>query len=296
LHCHGLSGDGNGPTAPFLFPRPRDYRLGKFKFTSANGNKPTRADLKKTIENGLIHTSMPSFRGLMRDDEIEQVVDYVIFLSARGESELALINTASIAEEEEAATIFADAAAAETIQVVLDGWNEADSQVLDPPSPRVASTHESVIRGRTLFLGQTTHKLECAGCHGSRARGDGPSWIDPATFNEVVFGGSADPRRFERLRQIAEKAQKKWNDDWGDPLRPADLNRGIYKGGRRPIDIYWRIAKGITGTPMPGHASALKPEEIWDIVNFVLALPYEPELLEGIPSAPAAPAHVAASH
>ena len=34
LHCHGVSGAGDGPTAPFLYPIPRDYRKGIFKFTS----------------------------------------------------------------------------------------------------------------------------------------------------------------------------------------------------------------------------------------------------------------------
>ena len=37
---------------------------------------------------------------------------------------------------------------------------------------------------------------------------------------------------------------------------PNNLNRGIYKGGRRPIDIYWRIAKGINGAKMPAHYPA----------------------------------------
>src|SRR5207245_3942450 len=35
LHCHGLTGDGRGPTAPWVNPHPRDYRQGAFKFTSA---------------------------------------------------------------------------------------------------------------------------------------------------------------------------------------------------------------------------------------------------------------------
>ena len=33
-HCHGITGDGAGPTAAFLNPYPRDYRAGKFKFRS----------------------------------------------------------------------------------------------------------------------------------------------------------------------------------------------------------------------------------------------------------------------
>ena len=43
LHCHGVSGAGDGPTAPFLYPIPRDYRRGLFKFTSTpNGARPVR--------------------------------------------------------------------------------------------------------------------------------------------------------------------------------------------------------------------------------------------------------------
>ena len=75
-------------------------------------------------------------------------------------------------------------------------------------------------------------------------------------------------------------------------MRPANLNRGIYKGGRRPIDLYWRIAKGINGAKMPAHYPTIEPERIWDLVNFVLELPYEPKLLEGatLPAAPPASA------
>src|SRR5690606_32397769 len=34
VHCHGISGDGRGPTALFLNPYPRDYRQGVYKFKS----------------------------------------------------------------------------------------------------------------------------------------------------------------------------------------------------------------------------------------------------------------------
>ena len=33
-HCHGTTGDGDGPTAALLNPYPRDYRRGLFKFKS----------------------------------------------------------------------------------------------------------------------------------------------------------------------------------------------------------------------------------------------------------------------
>ena len=48
-HCHGISGDGQGPTAAILNPYPRDYRPGVFKFKStytaaaADGRRPDNA-------------------------------------------------------------------------------------------------------------------------------------------------------------------------------------------------------------------------------------------------------------
>jgi mono/diheme cytochrome c family protein len=296
LHCHGVSGAGDGPTAPFLYPTPRDYRKGIFKFTSTpSGARPHRDDLRRTITHGLHGTSMPAFHSLMTPSEIEQVIDYVVFLSIRGETELALIEAAAVADEKDP-----DALSEETVNEeasnVFNKWKVAQTQVFNPPSPRTASSHDSIVRGRDLFLGRTAEKLECSGCHGALAEGNGPSFVSQDVFNEVVFGGNPS-ERLDRLRAIlkampkeqAEKLEDLWKkkaDDWGNPLRPANLNRAVYKGGRRPIDIYWRIFKGINGAQMPGHGS-LNDKQVWDLVNFVLALPYEPRLLKDAPTAPA---------
>lgn len=290
LHCHGVSGAGDGPTAPFLYPRPRDYRMGKFKFTSTpTGAKPTREDLRKTIRYGLHGTSMPAFEPLMTDVESEQVLDYVIFLSMRGEVELALIEEATFADETDQDPI-PDPKVQEFVAKVAEGWKSAESQVVNPPVPRTPPTRASVLRGRHLFLGGKVKNdqgqdvsVDCTSCHGPKAMGDGPSIVAQEVFNDVVFHGDPSTEA-QRLAKYDEKTREFWKnslDDWGRPLRPANLNRGIYKGGRRPIDIYWRIAKGINGSKMMAHYPTLKPEQIWDLVDFVLELPYEPELLEG---------------
>lgn len=71
--CHGVTGDGNGVAAGYLYPRPRDYRRGVFKFTSTPyGAKPRREDLRRTIRQGAKGTSMPSFSQLP-DDELAAV-------------------------------------------------------------------------------------------------------------------------------------------------------------------------------------------------------------------------------
>ena len=37
--CHGTTGDGQGPAAAYLNPPPRDYRLGRFKFTDRKSTR-----------------------------------------------------------------------------------------------------------------------------------------------------------------------------------------------------------------------------------------------------------------
>ena len=59
-------------------------------------------------------------------------------------------------------------------------------------------------------------------------------------------------------------------------IEPRNLRLGVYRGGRRPIDIYYRVFAGINGAPMPGTAGpAVTNEEMWNIVDYVLSLPYE---------------------
>ena len=307
LHCHGVTGAGDGPTAPFLYPTPRDYRKGIFKFTSTpSGKPPHRSDLRHTISNGLHGTSMPAFHSLMSPEEIEQVIDYVIFLSMRGESETLLIEEAFTSDEKDPSAL-SDDIVKDVVTNIFNKWKQAESMQTNPSSPRTPPTRDSVERGRNLYLGRTSEKLECSGCHGALAMGDGPSFVPQELFNEVVFGGNPSERHVRLEAHLAglpkdqaEKVKALWdakNDDWGNPLRPANLNRPVYKGGRRPLDIYWRIAKGINGAQMPAHyPSPLQDDKkVWDLVNFVLALPYQPELLRDAPPAPAAPAAVTAS-
>jgi mono/diheme cytochrome c family protein len=245
LHCHGLTGDGAGPTAPFLFPRPRDYRPGIFKFTSTTtGAKPTWEDLHYTLVRGAAGTAMPSFQAYP-EDVLNALVDYVIYLSARGqvERELAFV----VAEYNE----LSDQDVQSAVARVAEEWAVAPNSVVEPESEKPPFTWESVRRGREYYLSST--KGNCAACHGDRGLGDGPSAVvDPAT---------GQPMR----------------DTWGFEIRPTDLTQGFFRGGRRPLDLYRRIHSGVKGTPMPGQAANLKPEEIWDVVHFVLWLPYQHE-------------------
>jgi cytochrome c oxidase cbb3-type subunit 2 len=62
LSCHGEAGDGQGESAEWLAPKPRDYRQGTFKWRSTpSGALPTDLDLEKTVRDGLFGTSMESW-------------------------------------------------------------------------------------------------------------------------------------------------------------------------------------------------------------------------------------------
>ena len=73
-------------------------------------------------------------------------------------------------------------------------------------------------------------------------------------------------------------------DDWGTLVRPRDLTRGLYRGGRRPVDIYYRIHSGIVPSKMPTQPAeiASDPKAMWDLVNFVRALPYPAMLPDNV--------------
>jgi DMSO reductase family type II enzyme heme b subunit len=75
--CHGEKGDGKGPAADFVFPKPRDFTKGTYKFDStASGEPPLDADIIRTIRNGNPGTSMPPWKRFS-DAEISALLAYL---------------------------------------------------------------------------------------------------------------------------------------------------------------------------------------------------------------------------
>lgn len=77
--CHGREGDGQGPVAEFLYPKPRDFTLGVFKYktTHADSEFPYDEDLKKTIREGLPGTAMPGWGKRLKEPEIDALVQLI---------------------------------------------------------------------------------------------------------------------------------------------------------------------------------------------------------------------------
>lgn len=286
-HCHGITGDGAGPTAAFLNPYPRDYRKGQFKFKSTPvGQKPTHADLKRIVLEGVPGTAMPSFK-LLPDLEVEALVDYVKYLSVRGEvlrglltettnldDNARLVNTGEQAAQQEQVALVKD-----VVKGVLERWDGAPAAVTAIPERPKLSEEQlavSIKHGRDLFYGAIAN---CIKCHGDSALGDGQT-TDYDEWTKEFINDGKDRKLVATYVSLGMLPPR--------TIRPRNLRLGIFRGGMRPIDIYWRVMNGIEGTPMPAlatnvrtdsdppEAKKLTPEEVWDIINYVESLPYEP--------------------
>ncbi|MBI5970404.1 MAG: c-type cytochrome [Deltaproteobacteria bacterium] len=139
--CHGLLGDGDGPAAYQLMPRPRDFTLGLYKFrTTQSGELPTDEDLFRTISRGIPGTAMQTFGGEsgkngLTEEQRWQVIYY--------------------------------------IKTFFKGFTEPDSdpykQVVKT-APKIQSSSESIEKGRKIF-----GEMKCWECHGESGTGNGPN-------------------------------------------------------------------------------------------------------------------------
>lgn len=140
-HCHAENGDGKGASAPVVYPKPRDFTTGIYKFRTrhetANGNKlPADEDIFRSINEGLHGTSMPGWGKLLSKAQIWQLVHYIKTF----------------------APVFQD----DTPGAPLDFSGEI------PFSPA------SIAKGKELY-----HKtFECYTCHGIAGRGNGQQALD----------------------------------------------------------------------------------------------------------------------
>ncbi len=79
LACHGTYGDGRGPATPWLWPRPRDFTRGEYKWrTTPSGSPPRPDDIAQAIRFGVPGTSMHGFGSSLAPAQIDALVGYVL--------------------------------------------------------------------------------------------------------------------------------------------------------------------------------------------------------------------------
>jgi cbb3-type cytochrome c oxidase subunit III len=82
VECHGPTGKGDGPSAFYVAPRPRDFSTGRYKIRSTEtGSVPTDEDLIRSVRQGLYGTAMPAWDRILSDTDIQDVVAYIKSMS-----------------------------------------------------------------------------------------------------------------------------------------------------------------------------------------------------------------------
>ena len=69
--CHGARGDGNGPRAYFIFPKPRNFLHPAAR---AGFNRPK---LYRAIKDGVVGREMPAWGKVLDDQKIAHIAEYV---------------------------------------------------------------------------------------------------------------------------------------------------------------------------------------------------------------------------
>ncbi len=143
--CHGLLGDGNGPAADYMDPRPRDFTLGTFKFrTTQSGELPLDEDLFRTVSRGLPGTGMQAF-----DSD--------------------LIKNGLSEEERWAVIYYIKTFAFEFGEEEFDPYKK----IVPLPSDMPAYNETTIAKGKEVF-----ERAKCWECHGKLGRGDGQKAFD----------------------------------------------------------------------------------------------------------------------
>jgi DMSO reductase family type II enzyme heme b subunit len=76
LLCHGEKGDGKGPAAELVVPKPRDFTSGLYKIRTTVNRTPTDQDIFRIVTEGMPGTSMPGWAVLPEKDRWN-VVAYI---------------------------------------------------------------------------------------------------------------------------------------------------------------------------------------------------------------------------
>ena len=251
--CHGESGQGRGPVAASQNPYPREFRHGIFKYKNTPRKyKPTKEDIAKTLRRGLSGSQMPLFNKLS-SEQMDALVDYVIFLSIRGEFERKLLYNATY-EMDEKDRVYS---------VSYKGSQDSESK----------KKYESQIESaEEILTGIVDVWVESADSVEKFEMPD--DWTKDWTTKIGIKPTDTDLL----LPLMARGALKP------QPLVPRNIVEGKFRGGREPMELYRRIRYGIVGAPMPAATvvkssdeKGLQEADLWHLVNYVLSIAAPPE-------------------
>lgn len=154
--CHGAEGQGNGPAAAALNPKPRNFTQN---VGWKNGRKPTM--VFKTLKEGIAGGAMASFATLPADDRWA-LAAYVLSLGPQPLDKDTPADFAKIGVNPNAEGGGAEPEA-KTIPV------ELAMKMLSQPEI-IAAAHQGLVR-EARSAGAQLYRQSCASCHGENGQG-----------------------------------------------------------------------------------------------------------------------------
>ena len=197
--CHGDQGDAAGLAARFLYPKPRDFRAGKYRLVSTDNNVPTREDLHTVLLRGMPGSSMPSWAHLSQANR-DLLVDEVVRLTSEGARERyinKLKDQEQLTDEEIKEPDVQDEIKQYATRQTTPGQPIEVPVIVEPDAASIA-------RGKVLYTRQSCHS-----CHGAEGKGDGvQKMIDdegfvmrPRDLTRGIYKGGHDSQSlFIRIR------------------------------------------------------------------------------------------------
>ena len=256
--CHGVDGAGDGPGADRLWPRPRNFNQGTFKIRhTASGELPLfdakkpvpgQNDLFETVTHGLPGSAMPSWEGILTEEQRLQVLSFV---------------TTQLVKDRK----------------FTDKQSESQTVLQMGDLKPIAATEESLKKGAELVV-----EKKCVECHGTDGRGDGNAFnlkddwgfsIQPANWHKCwnFRGSRQDPYNVNNIFRTFSTGVN------GTPMPSFADNT--------TVEERWHIANFVNslcereadGTPLAIDPQADKPK-----INFVVSsgvvegeIPADPE-------------------
>ncbi len=123
----------------------------------------------------------------------------------------------------------------------------------DPAKPYAFFSEEPP--GAPLYIGRASVPSQAVVAHGKDV------WESAKCWECHGRTGKGDGEKAAGLK-----------DDFGFPIRPADLTSGQFKSGAAVEDSFRTISTGLSGTPMPTYKDSFSDQDRWALAYYILSL------------------------
>ncbi len=261
--CHGLNGDGKGPSSYGLRPPPRDFRDAVFKFGAVrSGEKPNDDDLMRIVKGGLHGTPMLEWD--IPDQQLWRIVQFIkTFPRAKCDPTKKGQQEACKAELEQ----FPDGKPNPWLDTYTAGKKKGQPKPTGEPiviteDPWAGKVDAALKKGEEVY-----HlKAQCANCH--------PSYLTRQDYSDLAMKVEGKPKTQFRDAMYESIVLAGKDNPYRVNLVPPDFTLSPLRSirtGHEEQDLYRLIASGVGGV-MPAWIDGLSQEELWALVHYVASL------------------------